>query len=351
MTFFFFFFFWCDTMELLKDSATLDTRSLAASRLALGCVVVCDALGRLGTAGLFLSDAGLVPRAAAGPAVSFLPELFMAAGTTAGARLLLLVLAVVAGAWAVGWRTRLTGWLTWLLVVGVHARNRFTLHDGDVFVRVVLFFANFLPLAEHFSVDSGVAHFRRLQREKCDAAYQAKARKKTLSTRVCSVALVCALVSDCLRVFVQQHIQRRDLDQGVCGRFVCFEHQFGHDFFRGFCVVDCSVVAHDAGNVFVRQVGVLGGVSHVFSVCKTAFGCGGVDDGRPAGARSVLKDGLDVLGPVGSMHCAGAFGCVGCDAGNSGCGARAKGSVGFDCEFESVGLVSNSACVLDLFSG
>ncbi len=73
-----------------------------------------------------------------------------------------------------GYRTRLFGWLTWLSLMGLHYRNPLVLHAGDVLLRCVLFFANFLPLADHLSVDAGIETWLLLQRRKCDAAFQAR---------------------------------------------------------------------------------------------------------------------------------------------------------------------------------
>lgn len=80
-----------------------------------------------------------------------------------------------------GYWTKLSGWLTWLSIMGLHYRNPLVLHAGDVLVRCALFFANFLPLADHLSVDAGVKTWQLLQRRKCDAAFQARRGRFSLA--------------------------------------------------------------------------------------------------------------------------------------------------------------------------
>jgi hypothetical protein len=68
------------------------------------------------------------------------------------------VLFLVAGFFAlimaVGYRTRLATFLSWFLLVSLHARNPMILQGGDDLLRNLLFWSNFLPLGAYYSIDS-----------------------------------------------------------------------------------------------------------------------------------------------------------------------------------------------------
>ncbi len=54
----------------------------------------------------------------------------------------------------VGYRTRLVTVVCWVFLISLHSRNPLVLNGGDIYFRMVLFWAMFLPWGEIWSVDS-----------------------------------------------------------------------------------------------------------------------------------------------------------------------------------------------------
>ncbi|MEM7004123.1 MAG: HTTM domain-containing protein, partial [Pseudomonadota bacterium] len=59
--------------------------------------------------------------------------------------LLFLLTAAAATSLLLGYRTRPAGWLTWALVMSLHYRNPMLVDSGDVLLRCLLFWGDFLP--------------------------------------------------------------------------------------------------------------------------------------------------------------------------------------------------------------
>lgn len=54
----------------------------------------------------------------------------------------------------VGFKTRASNLLLWLLILSLHNRNVLVLNSGDDFLRMLLFWSIFMPVGERFSVDA-----------------------------------------------------------------------------------------------------------------------------------------------------------------------------------------------------
>jgi hypothetical protein len=101
------------------------------------------------------SDLGITPRAAAVAISSPLSwSLHFATGTVEGMAVLFAVHAVFALAFLAGFHTRLTGVITWLLLVSLQARNPAVSYGADAMTRDLMFFSLFLPLSARLSVDA-----------------------------------------------------------------------------------------------------------------------------------------------------------------------------------------------------
>lgn len=141
--------------ERLKLLAGVDARSLALFRVALGLVVLADLATRATALEAHYTDAGVLPREAL-VAWPFHPlhlslhalsgELWFVAGVFG-------VHALAALAMVVGWRTRAATFVTWLLYCSLVSRNEMLLQGSDNVVRLLLFWALFLPLGLRASVD------------------------------------------------------------------------------------------------------------------------------------------------------------------------------------------------------
>ncbi len=141
--------------EVVESRLGVDTRALAALRVALGVAVLVDMSMRARELGVFYSDDGVLPREAQAElfAVSSY-SLHAVSGSVVAQSALLVVAAAFAVAVTVGYRTRLVLGVTLVLLVSLHARNHFVLNAGDRLLRVTLLIALFLPLGARWSVDS-----------------------------------------------------------------------------------------------------------------------------------------------------------------------------------------------------
>jgi hypothetical protein len=135
---------------------SLDLRSLAVWRMALGALVLWDIVLRLRDLQAFYGDEGVFSRE-----LCFrqnwggdIFHLFFATGSTPGLLFLFGVWAVAATCLTVGYRTRLAGFITWYFTVSIQLRNPMVLDGGDEILRVLLFWTPFLPLAARWSVEA-----------------------------------------------------------------------------------------------------------------------------------------------------------------------------------------------------
>jgi hypothetical protein len=142
--------------QLTRDLFGLDLRSLALLRVLLAVLLLWDLGERLFDLRVFYTDDGVWP-----------PELFarklvppgpisihFVSGSLLWQGLLVAVAMAVALLLLVGWHTRLMTFLSWFLLISAHARNVAILHGGDNLLRVLLFWAIFLPLGGRYSLDA-----------------------------------------------------------------------------------------------------------------------------------------------------------------------------------------------------
>ena len=134
----------------------VDTRALAALRVALGLLLLADLALRSRDLVAFYTDAGVLPRSALREQFPGFARLTLHAVSGAAwiQAVLFLVAAVFALALLVGYRTRLATVVSFLLLVSLHARNPLVLNAGDSLFRRLLLWGAFLPLGERWSVDA-----------------------------------------------------------------------------------------------------------------------------------------------------------------------------------------------------
>jgi hypothetical protein len=136
-----------------------DLRALAVFRISLGFLVLADLWIRSGALLAHYTDFGILPRGTYLDLFSNPWELsiYHATGNAFGVLGLMALHAMAAIALLVGWRTRLASFLTWAFVVSLQNRNPVILHSGDVVLRMILFWAMFLPLGARASIDAALA--------------------------------------------------------------------------------------------------------------------------------------------------------------------------------------------------
>jgi hypothetical protein len=131
-----------------------DLRSLALFRIGLALIVLGDLISRLPGIRLLYTNEGMMPRdlvvEGAVPwrwSLNFINDMY-------GFQLALFIVAIAAAVGLLaGYRTRLMSVILWVLVCSIQARNPMVLSGADTLLRVVLFWAMFLPLGAVWSMD------------------------------------------------------------------------------------------------------------------------------------------------------------------------------------------------------
>ncbi|EJN58809.1 HTTM domain-containing protein [Halogranum rubrum] len=152
--------------EAVARRVGVDVRALAVFRVSLGLLLLLDLLLRSRNLVAFYTDAGTLPRSLLAAEYPTFAELSLHAlsGAAWWQGLLFVVAGVLALSLLVGYRTKTTLLLSWLLLVSLHARNPLVLNGGDSLLRRLLFWGLFLPLGRRWSLDS----LRRERREGAD---------------------------------------------------------------------------------------------------------------------------------------------------------------------------------------
>lgn len=137
----------------VRRRVAVDTRALAAFRIALALLLLADLALRSRHLVAFYADVGVLPREA-------LFELYQAArfslhalsGAAWYQGLLFVAAAGVALALLVGVRPRIAAAVSLVLLASLQVRNPLVLNGGDTLLRRLLFWAVFLPLGERWAV-------------------------------------------------------------------------------------------------------------------------------------------------------------------------------------------------------
>jgi len=140
----------------VRSRFAVDTRSLAAMRIALGLTLLVDLIHRAGSMGLFYTDQGVYPLAVYSVTWGSYNGLSLHAlsGALWAQQLLFILAGLFAVAFALGYRTRLAGVISLILLFSLHARTPGVLNGGDRLLRVILFVGLTTPLGERWSIDA-----------------------------------------------------------------------------------------------------------------------------------------------------------------------------------------------------
>jgi hypothetical protein len=124
-------------------------RSLVAFRVGLGLIVIIDLLGRMRDLRAHYTADGVFPLDALLTLGTHATIAFHNWNDTALYQAsLFCVHMIFALLLLLGWHTKIMSILVWALMISVHNRNFMILHGGDVLLRLLLFWAMFLPLSE-----------------------------------------------------------------------------------------------------------------------------------------------------------------------------------------------------------
>lgn len=135
----------------------MDVRSLALLRVAIGVLLFLDVLIRSVYFRAHYSAEGILPLKfyLSQPDLTFRFWSVFYLNDSPLYVLLLFALAGVASlCLALGYRTRLAGWVCWVFLLGLHHRNPLVLHKGDAYLLLILFWGCLLPWGQALSVDA-----------------------------------------------------------------------------------------------------------------------------------------------------------------------------------------------------
>ena len=141
-----------------RNAVSLDRRSLAAWRVALGLMVVLDVLYRFKDGLEFYTDDGVLPRSLAMSLISApMFSLYFANGERYFVVAMLCTQLLFGLAMSIGYCTRRATFGAWLLVCSLQARNLLIDNGGDIYLRILLFWALLAPVTSCYSVDQFLA--------------------------------------------------------------------------------------------------------------------------------------------------------------------------------------------------
>ena len=140
----------------LSGAFWIDLRSLAAFRILVSLVLLWDLVLRSRDLEAHYTDHGVLPRTVLiDTYLSLRPylSLHIVHGSAFFEAVLFGVAGLCAAALLVGYRTSGAAVACWFLTTSLHARNPLVVHGGDDLLRVLLFWAMFVPLGGCWSID------------------------------------------------------------------------------------------------------------------------------------------------------------------------------------------------------
>ena len=142
--------------RIWEEIVGVDVRSLAALRVSLAAVVILDIFSRLRYLEAHYADSGVLPRAdlLEWKTDSLFFSVHLMSGLWWVQGLIFLAALATAVMMLLGRHTRLMTVLTWFLLASVQSRNPLILHGGDQILRMMLFWAMFVPLGRVASLDA-----------------------------------------------------------------------------------------------------------------------------------------------------------------------------------------------------
>lgn len=132
-----------------------DLRSLALFRVVMAMVVLFDIMSRLSSVRVHYSAEGVLPRSLLVDSfVRWRWSLNLINDMYPFQMVLFLFTALAAICMLLGYRTRMMTIVVWIMVTSIQVRNPLVLSGADTLLRVLMFWAMFLPLGARWSLDA-----------------------------------------------------------------------------------------------------------------------------------------------------------------------------------------------------
>ena len=143
----------------------LDVRGLAAFRIGLGLIILCDVINRSTALRAHYTDFGVLPRdEMSGVVFEHSISVFLMGSSLWVQSALMFLMGILALLFLVGYRTKLVGLVLWVFLLSLQNRNYLVLQAGDILLRLLMFWALFLPIANRWSVDAALGRVRSVSR-------------------------------------------------------------------------------------------------------------------------------------------------------------------------------------------
>ncbi len=189
-----------------------DARSLAVFRIAIATLVLLDIVNRAGDLSAFYTDEGVLPRHVLHDLTPrWQPSLHGFSGSFSYELALFAITGVLAVGMLLGFYTTLSTALCWGLITSLAARNPVILNGGDTYLRMLLFWSIFLPLADTWSVDA----WRRCKQSKVHTFIAASI--KTPQARVTTSLGCIALAIQVMLIYLTAGIPKAWVDSWQVG--------------------------------------------------------------------------------------------------------------------------------------
>jgi hypothetical protein len=146
----------------LKKIFAIDYRSLALFRVLIACLILLSIFSeQLIDLKAFYADQGIIPRHIQTllfqNSYPWQISFHLANGSYFFQLILVIIQAIFAFSLLIGYKTKLSTFVSWLFVLSLLGRNMMIFNGGDFLLRLLLFWAIFNPLGAKWSVDAWIA--------------------------------------------------------------------------------------------------------------------------------------------------------------------------------------------------
>lgn len=140
----------------LKKIAECDVRSLATFRIGIALVLLADLAIRATLLKADYTSEGLLPKEALLEKFLHVPPIsvYLISDQFWFQAALFIIAAIAAIAMLVGYKTKAATIVSWFMLISIQTRNPIILQGGDVLLRMLMFWAMFLPLGAYKSIDA-----------------------------------------------------------------------------------------------------------------------------------------------------------------------------------------------------